>query len=112
LASAITGDRAVGHWLLEQQPWIRALGVRRCQAASKREPPVTEKALARRDDPRIPRLIQIQAARIVSWQQAQGLECHGLIEVEQIQCFSTLARVRITDDGQQRFDDEVVPADT
>ncbi len=101
-----------GIGFLEQQPRVRALGVCRRQAASKREPPVAEKALARRGDPRIPRLIQIQAARIVSRQQPQWLERHGLIEVEQIQRFPALARVRITDDGQQRFDEEVIAADT
>ena len=91
----------------QQQPRIGALRVTGCKRRLEREPPRRQKAVPRRKNPRISRLIQVQTARIVSRQQAKRLD-DGRLEVEQVERVAPFASVRIVDHGQQRLDEQRV----
>ena len=62
---------------LQQQPGVRRLSVGRGQRGLEHKPPLRDEAVARREYARIPWLIQVQAARVVSGQQPERLERHA-----------------------------------
>ena len=101
---------AVRKVAIQEQPGVGALGLRRGERVLKREAALRQKCVPRRQNPRIPRLVQVQAARIVSRQQPEGLDRDRLVESREVQRLASLTRVGIVNDGQQRLDEELVAA--
>ena len=81
----MTGIAPSASATLQQQPGIRALGVGRGARALKRKAALGQERIGRRENPRVLRLVQIQAARIVAREQAERLEADRGIEIEEVQ---------------------------
>ena len=75
-ASVMTGMAPSGELAIEQQPWVGALLRRLGERALKCEPAGADEILRRRQDARVLRLIEIQAARVVAGTHAKPIEPH------------------------------------
>ena len=66
------GHRRAGVVALQQQPRVRLLGIGGGQGAAEAEPAVGQEALLGRDHPRVPRRIEVEAARVVALAQVEA----------------------------------------
>ena len=97
---------------IEQQPRVGALLRRLGKRAVKRKSAAADELRRRREDARILRLIEIQAARVVAGAHAKAIEAHVLQRAGRGQIHRIASRgvVQIVDDRQQRLEQQRISA--
>ena len=108
----MTGIAPSASVTLEQQPRIRALRVGRGARGLKREAALGQERIRRREDARVLRLVEVQAARIIAGEQAERLERDRRIEIEEVHRLASAPAVDVLRDRQQRLDEDAVAAHT
>ena len=76
---------AVGERARQQQPRVCALFGGEGERVLKGKSSLREKTVARGDNPRIPRLVQVQTARVVPGEKAEGFNRDPRREIEEVQ---------------------------
>ena len=104
----MTGTTPSSNVAVEQQPRVGALLRRFGQRAVKRESAAVDEVVCRRDDARVLRLIQIQAARVVAGAHAKAIEANVLQRAArgQVHRIAPGRVVEIVNDRQQRLDQQ------
>ncbi len=100
-----------GHPAVQQQPRVGALRLGRRERALESESASFDELLAYAKHARITRLIQIQAARIVSRPQAKPVD-RDIVETREAERLAPVAPVGVVNDGQQEINEHRVTADT
>jgi hypothetical protein len=78
----------------------------------KREATLGQERISGRKDARVSRLVEIQTARVITWEQSKRLEDDRGIDIEEPQRFAPASTVDVHGDGQECFDEDGVASDT